>query len=674
MAKLVRAKSPVRWLRRILLLLGLVAVAALGLMLAAFQFGRTDRSQQADTEEDPSEISTTEETITAGTGFDYVQWSQGRKVFRIRAERSQQDRDENAYLEQVTLDVFRQEEGEVYTVTSRDAKVNQNTWSAVLEGDVVIRGWDDLVLEARAIELKQGGQLLLSRGAVEFSYPPDIVGRASQLRLDRKEDVISLTGGVHVKTVPGAPIPMRLDCERLIYRQEEGMVRALDDVKVRRGDQNLQARILTLFMTPERTLQSLRAVFEVKGSMRTTNDLGMPGEVGFSGQLLEMTPNERREEAYVVQLEEGPEGGPAVIRTVDASGLARRMVGRQLEGRTSSGQLNVIHGSGTPLIMDEYLDFDEPFPLRQVCARQLTANFLANGDLGFMKLEQNVELRDESVHLSGGDQATIDMAQGQVEIRGKEVELYNERGDVASPHISYSKEKGYIHARDGVRARLVPGTTLRDTPFSNGEGPLHVESKEAFWAGDPAAFAFRGSVRAWRQQNLLLTEQLRGDDEGRQMSAAGGVKTRWVPERSSNRTVLASGSSEPIEVDAESLAYREEERLLIYTGDVVVHQEERTIACDELEVELTPDGSEAERMICKGNIEVDDPPARRRVRGDRAVYTVLEKQVEVYGDQVHLVDADNNTLKGRYLIYDLNAGTVHLQSRAPLDAAATEEP
>lgn len=668
--KLVRAKSPVRWLRRILLLVGSLSLASLIVMLAAYQFGRTDRPEVADEDRQGPELESDQRTLTSGQGFDYIQWSQGRKVFRIRAERSQQDRDETARLESVTLDIFRSAEDEVYTVTSRQARVNQNTWAAELEGDVVIRGWDDLVLEARAIELRGGGQLLQSRGAVEFRYPPDIVGRASQLRLDRGQDLITLSGGVHVKTVPEAEVPMRLDCERLVYRQEEGLVRAIDDVLVRRGDQEIRSRVLTMFMTPERQLQSLRARFDVKGLMHTLSDLGLPGEVGFSGQLLDITPQEGHEDAYSIRLEGGPEGGPSIIRMVDASGLARRMTGRVLESQTSATGLDLVEGTGDPLVIDEYLDFEEPFPLRQACARKVTARFLDNGELGFMQLEESVELRDEAVHLSGGEQASLDLVKGQVEIKGRDVELYNERGDVAAPHISYSQDNGYIHAKGGVRARLVPGTALRDTPFSNGEGPLHVESAEAFWAGEPPAFAFRGAVRAWREQNLLLTEQLRGDEAGRQMSAAGGVKTKWIPTSGSSSDGAFGGAAQPVEVDAQRLSYRQDERQLLYSGEVTVHQGERTIRCDELSVELSTDGSEAERMTCEGNVVLVDPPANRRVLGDRAVYTVEEQEVEIFGDKVRLIDADNNTLEGRYLHYDLNAGTVHLQSRVPLTTAS----
>ena len=70
---------------------------------------------------------------------------------------------------------------------------------------------------------------------------------------------------------------------------------------------------------------------------------------------------------------------------------------------------------------------------------------------------------------------------------------------------------------------------MAGTPLSKGEGPVHVESQEAFWRQQPSSFLFRGDVRAWRGENLLLAPELRGDREADQLVATGGVKTLWFP-------------------------------------------------------------------------------------------------------------------------------------------------
>ena len=149
--RVIRARSPFAWLRPVLLTLGLLLVAGLALMIAAYQFGRSE-SATAVTEGSATRPEAGQ--MVAGQGFDYTQTTEGDPVFRIRAEKSRQDRNGNSFLETVILDVFRQD-GNAYTVQSERARVDENSWDARLEGNVVITGWENLELEARAIELHQ---------------------------------------------------------------------------------------------------------------------------------------------------------------------------------------------------------------------------------------------------------------------------------------------------------------------------------------------------------------------------------------------------------------------------------------------------------------------------------------------------------------------------------------
>ena len=70
-------------------------------------------------------------------------------------------------------------------------------------------------------------------------------------------------------------------------------------------------------------------------------------------------------------------------------------------------------------------------------------------------------------------------------------------------------------------------------------------------------------------------------------------------------------------------------------------------------------------MVCRDDVRVVDPESNRQVMGDSAIYSVAEERVEVFGDKVRLIDSQNNRMEGRYLLYDLGAGTVHIQSRPP---------
>ncbi len=659
-----KARSPVFWIRRLLLAVGLIGVGSLVLMLAAYRFGKS--GLETEDAEAPATTATDDAAITAGEGFDFVHTIERRRVFRIRAEKSLRDREDTTHLETVILDVFR-EDGETYRVTSKNAKVNERTWEARLEGDVVVSGWGDLELEARALDLQNGGQLLASVGAVKFRYLPDLEGRATSLRLDRSTDTINLSGGVHIRNAEGTEVPLRLDCERLVYVRSEGMARALDDVFIRYGEQELSARALTLYLLDDqKSLRSLHARWEVSGKVSTATDFGGESKVEFRGEFLQLEPAPDDPDTQRVRLE-GSRAGQASMKVVDADGLGRNLSAERLIIVTVAGKPVMIEGKGSLLRIDEYLDLEQPFPLRQLCARIAKALFLADGSLGQLALRGRVELRDRNFHLSGGSQALLEPDTGKIAIDGPSVQLFSERGEIAAPRITYSRDQGMIRAESGVRASLESGFAgaFEKSPFGHGQGPIRVESATALYTDDPATFTFLGGVRAWRQKNILLAEQLRGDQATREMSASGGVRTLWFSRPQGNGS---AGASEPIEVTAEVLTYRQIDGTVVYSGDVKVEQADRVIACRELSVELDDTGSEAQRMICRDDVRVLDSETGRQVLGDSAAYSVAEDRIEVFGDSVRLIDSQNNRLEGRYLLYDLEAGTVQIQSRPPVSA------
>ncbi len=661
---LVRARSPVVWIRRLLLIVGLAGVMTLGLMLVAYKFGRSGLEGADDP---PAAARTDESTVTSGQGFAFVHTIDGRPVFNIQAETNLRDRQDTTYLETVVLDIYR-EDGETYQVTSNNARVNETTWDAHLEGDVVVSGWGDLQLEARAFDLQHSGQVLVSRGAVQFRYPPDLEGRATSLRIDRRSDTINLSGGVHIRSTPSAATPMRLDCERLVYKRGEGLMRALDDVYLRQGEQELSTRALTIFLLEDgKSLKMLRARFGVSGTARTPSDYGGETRIDFRGELLELEPVADEPTSRKVRIV-GSDDQVASLSVVDPEGLGRTLSAQHLESAMTDGRPVYVEGRGDPLIIDEFLDMETPFPLRQVCALQASARFLADGSLSQIFLEKGVELWNGDFHLSGGSQARLELESGKVEIEGPMVELYSERGDLAAPRITYVKDTGLIRAVSGVRASLESSAAaaLGQTPFGQGQGPIRVESEEAFWTSDPPAFTFLGGVRAWRDQNLLLADQLRGDQETQEMSASGGVRTVWFSEPRTNGGTAAS-APRSIEVTSDFLTYRQAESTVVYSGKVKVHQEQRRLSCRDLQVELTEGGQEAKRMTCRNNVRLVDlnPQNERRVFGDEAIYTLVEDQVEVYGDVVKLFDSQNNQLEGKYLRYDLGAGLVEIRSKKP---------
>ncbi len=659
-----KAKSPLRWLRRLILALALLSILGIGLLLAAYRFGATDRDPVM---EQGSGASDSEGNLRVGQGFEFTQTHENQPVFRIRAARDTERRDKTALLEEVELTLYRSDGG-TYLVTSRTAIYDPKTQNAQLEGDVVMRGWQDLVVRTRALELRRQGQIVESLGEVQFDYPPDLTGRASKMRFDFRDDSFILSEGVHLKSVPGAPEDLSLTAERLSFQQDKRLIRASKDVVVERGGNIVRAQTLGLFLREDRrTLESLRARFGVSGVLVDGLWPGPRTEARFQGENLILGFAADGSGAERVDLDAGENSAEATLDLEDETGLRRRITGREMKARLRAGRLRRVETEGKPVELVESIGRGEELTLRHACAGRIESVFNAAGELETLKLTGQVELSDRQVHLAGGDSAEVNMKTGSVRIAGvRGVELFDNRGAITAPSFDYRRDKGVIRAEGGVRTLLEESATgaLERTPLARGRGPVQVDSDTGIWTLDPPTFAYRGNVRAWRGDNLLLAEQLRGENATRKLSAQGGVKSVW-------QAGVPGQGEQPVEVTARQLVYEDPASTLIYEGGVKIVQESQEITCRQLTVELGSADRQAEKMICEGQVQLKDPVNGRRLFGDRAVYSLSRRLVEVFGEKVRLLDGDGSEVEGRYLTYDVDSGGVRLKSSIPEGADAS---
>jgi lipopolysaccharide transport protein LptA len=287
-----------------------------------------------------------------------------------------------------------------------------------------------------------------------------------------------------------------------------------------------------------------------------------------------------------------------------------------------------------------------------------------------VELNVNVTYRDPQVTATG-NRASLDLDANRGEFAGAPVTVTSDRGRLEAPRMVYSTDQQIVNARGGVRGVLqkVEETAFAGTPLAEGEGPVHVQSQEAFWQQQPSSFLFRGDVRAWRGENLLLAAELKGEKETDQLTATGGVKTLWFPtqeqaDKAAGRKpgAGAAAARNPIQVVANDLSYQQEAGLLLYTGNVRVDQEGRMLTCQRLEVELG-EKREAETMTCTGDTRLNDPKAGRRVDGQRAVYHVERRQVDIFGDPVVMRDREGNQVRGKRALYFIDDGKVEVKGK-----------
>ncbi|HEX5758549.1 MAG TPA: LptA/OstA family protein [Thermoanaerobaculia bacterium] len=667
-------RPPVRALRRLLLAALLVTVGGIVLL---FLFGRSGRQGVQAPVLGPLDAAPGEDVTLIGEDFDYTYTEGKRPLFRIRGESVRADRQETLYLDGVGLTLY-DEEGNAYEVQSREASFNRAQNEGRLRGRVFMRGPNGLELRTAVLQLRDKGRLLVSTRNVELRYGGAYVAKASRLRLHIPQEVYFLVGNVTVRGAPGPrsglAAPVFLRAGQVFYERRRLLLRAERDVFLQRGQDEVRAQKVNAFLSQdERSLVFLRAFGQLAGRTVSTRAGTAPTRLRFTGDDLAVhfqpaPPGQGTSgvAASRVELTAAPRA-PVLVETAAADGVTRTLRAPRLVGQLDQGAL-VQATAEQGVQMNEA--GGRPPLARRASGRRAEGRFRADGQLAVLTLAEQVRFHDPEVDAEG-DRAVLDLDAGRGEFFGAPVRATSARGRMASPHLVYTRDAGLLQADGGVRAmfeRSSESADLAASPLGEGEGPVWVESREAFWREQPQGFLFRGDVRAWQGASLLRAGELRGDQEGeKRLTAKGGVKSLWVPDREpgSGRGGAPAGADQdqpPIEVTSDELLYRETAGILTYTGQVRVEQQARTLECRSLEVELD-DAGEAERMTCTGDAKLTDPAAGRTVEGERAVYRLDERRIEMFGAPVAVRDRDGNRVQGRRLDYYVDDGRVEVRGQ-----------
>jgi lipopolysaccharide transport protein LptA/LPS export ABC transporter protein LptC len=671
-----KARSPFALLRK--LLLAAFVLSVLG-VTALFLFGRAGQRQE--TTGDNRDTKAGKGMTLIGEDFDYTFTEGERPIFRIRGDSIKADREETLFLEGVALTLY-DKKGREFHVESKRAAFNRGTNQGQLQGNVLLKGPGNLELRTARLDLLKKGNVVASRGPVEIRYAARYIVNAGRMQVDIEDELYVLQGGTRVNSVPGVEPPVAMTSQRLVYDRVKRWLRVEGGANLRRGQDRLSARrIFGNLSDDESALTFVHAFWDINGETHSTvqpaGQAPQPTTVRFRGKDLAVLLKPQGNQVRRVELE-GPKegGGKAAIEAV-GPGVVRTLTARRIEGILSEGVLSSAEGYGGVEIR-ETAKVEGRTLVRTATGQRGTAGFSQDGQVTNMELNQAVVYKDSQVTATG-NRATLDMEEGRGEFFGAPVVVNSERGRVEAPRAVYNTDTRIVTARGGVRALLtrVEETAMAGTPLSKGEGPVHVESQEAFWRQEPSSFLFRGDVRAWRGENLLLAPELRGDREADELVATGGVKTLWFPTPEQQAKAAArkegeagGGQKGPIQVVSNEMSFLNQKGVLVYTGNVRVDQEGRTLTCQRLEVELGEKEREAERMTCTGDTKLNDPRAGRRVEGQRAVYQVGQRQVDIFGEPVVMRDKEGNVVRGRRVVYFMEDGRVEVKGKDEVAPAA----
>ena len=673
MAKL---RSPVAWIRRVLLLLLVFGVAALG---GLFWFGRSGQEAAKPKPRAGTALpDKTENLALIGEDFDYT-FTEGEKpLFRIRGAGVKADRQDTIYLDKVGLTLY-DKLGRAFEVESETASFNRLQNEGRLEGDVRLRGPEGLTLKTPVLLLQDRGKILASVEPVDIGYGApggaQYRVRSDLMRIHLEREMYVLVGNVQLDSLPGVVPVTALRADRVVYERQSRRLRSEGKVQLRRGADRMTAQIINTFLGPdERSAVFIRAVLNVSGSLAGHSDEPGAARIDFSGKTLGMLTPPQEGTAREIELE-GTPGAPATLISRGA-GLTRKLTSRRLEGRMIDGVMKTARGvAGVDLVETVAPKKGQPpVPPRTAHALGVLGNFGPSGQLAEAILRQDVRFSDGKTK-ARGDRAVLQLDSGQGEFYGAPVEAENERGRMTGPHVVWEKNNGLLRADGGVRALLTRAEEagLAGSALGSGKGPVWVDAKEAFYRSNPQSFLFRGAVRAWRGKDLLLADELRGDKAEDRLYAKGSVKTLWVPEDEDKSTAKAQ---EPIEVVAPEMTYSQSGRKLRYDGGVRVIQTARTLACKNLEVDLKED-KKAEKMTCTGDARLADPKTGKTINGERAIYSVDARQIDFSGTPsapVKMRDKDGNQIQGGQVVYYIDGGKVEIKGKSGVPAPPATAP
>lgn len=131
-------------------------------------------------------------------------------------------------------------------------------------------------------------------------------------------------------------------------------------------------------------------------------------------------------------------------------------------------------------------------------------------------------------------------------------------------------------------------------------------------------------------------------------------------------TGFSTTSDEPIQIEADRLEVRDEEKLAVYQGNVTVRQGETLLKSSELQVFYSGGGGQdpgagpaasLQRIIANGRVIVQSQ--NRTASGDEAVFEMADETITLTGNVV--LTEDENIVRGEKLVVNLRSGEAQMQ-------------
>jgi lipopolysaccharide export system protein LptA len=337
-----------------------------------------------------------------------------------------------------------------------------------------------------------------------------------------------------------------------------------------------------------------------------------------------------------------PRGPKTGRRTVTAS--------RFVFGFDSTGRLTTLRGIGGTRI--EFMPSPESpkgTPPAITTAENLLARFdPANGTLQSAEQTGNFRFK-QAEDQARGEKAVYAAADSSLVVTG-EPQAWDPTARTIADRVKIDLNSEHTEGEGHVRVtRLDNGAS---SPL-----PSNVLADRATATRRGQTVHYSGNVRAWHGTDVIETSELDIDRAKQTIRAGPPVISSYMVTSEQSAGGLDSpggkGGSDPLTIRAEKLDYILAQHKAVYRGKVVLKTQDTVLHADRLDVYLADsksvEGSQVERAVAEGNVEVNQPG--RRATGDRADYNAKLGKIVMTGGPPVLYDAAKGVTRGRRLTF-----------------------
>ncbi len=590
-----------------------------------------------------------DKALVEGKSFEDVQTIGGRVVSRIRANRVVSFESGWTTLEGVELTLFRQN-GLTYEVTCPQAQFNTTTKEADAKGGVRVASSDGI--EIKTAEIRYDGTRLTNDIPVQFKVDR-WNGEAGALDMDVPGETLRLFKNVTatMAAINPAEVPMTIRGAESMFRRRENTVEFKDQVRMDRGNESVSSNWMFGRFTQDRkqligvegrencviVMAATSSTGEDLGGRKEIRSDGFHTEVGPDGQINALNATSVTNLAHAIL--DGPPKRDIVARSFRV-GIANRVV-NEIKADTgvvmkelgdAPREINAEHvtvwfDQGTRRARSAYLEGAFRYKDPKTTATAFRANYDIAGDRIILTTDP-------------GWQATV-VSDGHT-LKAKTLEF--------SPRAQTARASG------NVIAQLVSkGSTpsAENTNLFPAGKPVFVNSDELLMRQTNKVAIFTGHVRAWQDNNTVLSNELQVSGNGDAIIARGNVRSLLYNTGSEARKT-------PVQSTSEQLIARKSDKRIDLLGKVTIVDETRNLKSEKA-MFFFNDKNKVERIEAENDVNLVDSATNRKGTGDKAIYQVDKKMIYLNGSPATATDPVTS-VSGQQIAFDLARNRVQVLS------------